>query len=265
MSITFWHHRFWGYYRVASFFYRVSAAVYLVALNPHTIKCGHHCFVPLIFIWTLGSTFWIINIFFVHCGCAAVAAQIWKNRSVIEGSCRESQEDPHTCTHPSTLHPAHSGLGRQVLMSADYSRGFRSKWGEIIALCEAGLSEVTARARAAPFCSASLCSPAWQSNLTQDVTGTQLKEKDIFSSDLKLQGTFMYVVVVCMAVQHCRKLALWRKLYAVSLKLSNCSSSSLSKYLALMLSLYFTFACNKSLKFLISWWVDWLNCTRLHL
>lgn len=44
-------------------------------------------------------------------------------------------------------------------MSGDYSRGFRSKWGEITALSEPSLSGVTARARPAPFCSASLCWP----------------------------------------------------------------------------------------------------------
>lgn len=86
-----------------------------------------------------------------------------------------------TCTRPFTR--AHSiwallGLERRVLMSTDYSRGFRSKWGEIIALCEVGLSEVTARAWAAWFfCSASHCWPAWQSNLTPDVTGAQQQKK----------------------------------------------------------------------------------------
>ena len=78
-------------------------------------------------------------------------------------------------------------------MSTDYSRGFHPKWGEIIGLCDPGLSEITARARAASFCSASLCWPALQSNLTLDMTGSQLKEKAIFSCDIKLQTVFIVV------------------------------------------------------------------------
>lgn len=63
-----------------------------------------------------------------------------------------------THTHSSTLHPDHLLLGRLALMSTDYSRGFLSKWGEIIALRETGLSEVTARVPATSFfCAASLC------------------------------------------------------------------------------------------------------------
>lgn len=60
----------------------------------------------------------------------------------------EYQGKPTLSQAPVLHHPS---LGRPVLMSADYSWGFCSKWGEITAFRETALSEVTARARATSF------------------------------------------------------------------------------------------------------------------